>query len=354
MSERWSGPYNDADEIDEGYWQSLLADGEIVSSSPILDELPPEPWHKDRGGQDCPDNVSLIDVHAKDWDAAEQAHACMEVLTLPITGYNRGGLLVQFHHLCGFVPASHLVNLPRLPDPEERAQALAERVGQTLNVCIIEVDRTQGRLILSQRAAHEGRRGQEILQCLKPGDVCRGRVTNLRPFGAFVDLGGIEGLLHISELSWGRVAHPGEVVRPGDEIDVYVMSIDRAQRKIALSLKRLTPDPWHNVVDRYQVDQIVSGLVTNVVSFGAFVRLEEGVEGLIHISELAEGQFLHPRNVVQEGDEVRVRILNIDPVNRRMGLSLRRVNAASPADEIEPASAAIDLPASDREPIAVW
>jgi small subunit ribosomal protein S1 len=227
------------------------------------------------------------------------------------------------------------VNLPRLSDPAERLNALARQVGELLDVCVIEIDREQGRLIMSQRAAREGRYGQNILQSLKPGDRCRGRVTNIRPFGVFVDLGGIEGLIHVSELSWGRVGHPSEIVHPGDEVDVYVISIDCAQRKIALSIKRLAPDPWKRAAERYRVGQIVTGVVTNVVSFGAFTRIEEGLEGLIHISELAEGHFLHPRNVVQEGDTVRVRILNIDPDNHRMGLSLR--HAGRPTSEVQAA-----------------
>ncbi len=353
MNEVWYSKAEAMEDLDEGYWQSLLTDGEIVSSPPPPERDMDGPRSKRAEGQE---GVHWVDVRSEDWDAAERAHACMEVLTLPITGYNRGGLLVQFRRLCGFVPASHLVNLPRLSDPDERRRALAQRVGQTLEVRIIEVDRTQGRLVMSQRAVHEGQRGQELWQCLKAGDVRRGRVTNLRPFGAFVDLGGVEGLLHISELSWGRVAHPGEVVRPGDEIDVYVMKVDPAQRKIALSLKRLLPDPWATVLDRYQVGQIVTGVVTNVVSFGAFVRVEEGLEGLIHISELAEGQFLHPRNVVQEGDVVRARVLNIDPNHRRMGLSLRRVAMPPQTAETQAArhASSAEMKSAGREPIRLW
>lgn len=322
MNEGWYDKTEAMKDLEEGYWRSLLTDGEIASSSK---RDPNDSWMRKLEGRERRTDASQTDACSEDWDAAERARICMEVLNLPIVGYNRGGLLVQFKRLCGFVPASHLVDLSRLPHPNERQRALAQRVGQTLEVRIIEVDRAQGRLVMSQRAVYEGQRGQEIWRCLKAGEIRRGRVTNLRPFGAFVDLGGVEGLLHISELSWGRVEHPSEVVHPGDEIDVYVMSVDPTQRKIALSLKRLLPDPWATVLDRYQVGQIVTGVVTNVVSFGAFVRIEEGLEGLVHISELAEGQFLHPRNVVQEGDVVRARVLNIDPNNRRMGLSLRRV-----------------------------
>lgn len=170
-----------------------------------------------------------------------------------------------------------------------------------------------------------------MLKGLRPGDVCPGVVTNLTSFGAFVDLGGIEGLIHISELSWDRVRDPGDVLQPGQEVEVYVLGVNPDERRIALSLKRMRPNPWLEVETRYQVGQVLEGAVTNVVSFGAFVRIEEGVEGLIHISELAEGSFLHPRNVVHEGDIVRVRVLNIDSAKQRLGLSLRQVHDAGTA-----------------------
>jgi small subunit ribosomal protein S1 len=335
MNESWYKENDALSDLDEGYWQSLLGDGEIVSSPPPASFEPSAFWSDHTDGQRTSANKNRLNSREEDWGAAERVYASGEMLSLPVTGYNRGGLLVQFKGLCGFVPASHLVNLPRLSDPAERLNALARQVGELLDVCVIEIDREQGRLIMSQRAAREGRYGQNILQSLKPGDRCRGRVTNIRPFGVFVDLGGIEGLIHVSELSWGRVGHPSEIVHPGDEVDVYVISIDCAQRKIALSIKRLAPDPWKRAAERYRVGQIVTGVVTNVVSFGAFTRIEEGLEGLIHISELAEGHFLHPRNVVQEGDTVRVRILNIDPDNHRMGLSLR--HAGRPTSEVQAA-----------------
>ena len=153
-------------------------------------------------------------------------------------------------------------------------------------------------------------------------------MTNLTTFGAFVDLGGVEGLIHISELSWDRVHHPSDVVHPGQQVETYVLGVNPEEGRIALSLKRLRPNPWSDVESRYYIGQLVDGEVTNVVSFGAFVRLEEGLEGLIHISELAEGSFLHPRNVVREGDMVRVRVLSIDGANQRLGLSLRQAHGA--------------------------
>jgi small subunit ribosomal protein S1 len=151
-------------------------------------------------------------------------------------------------------------------------------------------------------------------------------VTNLTTFGAFVDLGGVEGLIHISELSWDRVRHPSDVVHPGQKVETYVLAVNPEQKRIALSLKRLRPNPWAEAEARYHVGDLIDGVITNVVSFGAFVRVEEGVEGLIHISELAEGNFLHPRNVVREGDVIQVRVLNVDAVNHRLGLSLRQAH----------------------------
>jgi small subunit ribosomal protein S1 len=222
--------------------------------------------------------------------------------------------------------------MPRYRDPRERVSKLSDRIGDSLTLCLIEVDVEQQRLVFSERAATNGPSSPvSLLNTLRPGDTCQGRVTNLTAFGAFVDLGGMEGLIHISEMSWDRVRHPGDVLHPGQEVTVYVVGVNPDERRIALSLKRLRPDPWKGVESRYQVGQIVEGTVTNVVSFGAFVRLEEGLEGLIHISELAEGSFLHPRSVVHEGDKVQVRVLNIDKHNHRLGLSLRQAYTATEA-----------------------
>jgi len=153
--------------------------------------------------------------------------------------------------------------------------------------------------------------------------VVEGTITNLCDFGAFVDLGGLEGLVHISELSWGRVGHPENILARGQTLSAYVLGVDQEAGRIALSLKRLRPDPWKTVHERYEVNEIVEGVITNVVDFGAFACIEEGLEGLIHVSELAEGQFLHPRNVVKEGEYIRARILTINGAARRLGLSLR-------------------------------
>jgi small subunit ribosomal protein S1 len=195
-----------------------------------------------------------------------------------------------------------------------------------LKLKVIELDSEEERFILSERVTtDEEQRRVELLSQMQPGKVHQGYVTNLCSFGAFIDLGGVEGLVHISELSWGRVDHPRDVLKRGQAVQVYVLNVDPAEGRVGLSLKRLQPDPWETVEKRYRTGQLIKGTVTNVVNFGAFARIEEGLEGLIHVSELAEGNFLHPRNVVQEGEIVIARVLSIDSRRRRMALSLRQV-----------------------------
>ncbi|MBZ0294454.1 MAG: S1 RNA-binding domain-containing protein [Anaerolineae bacterium] len=315
--------------IEEGYWKALLAEGEFAE--PI--QAQPDTSLEQTSTVDDPlihddhyeaQTYDQIDTEESDWERISQIMGSDEVIDLPVIGYNRGGLLVEWRSLRGFVPASQLIDFPATINSTARRNALIERVGQTLQLRVIEISSEQSRLILSERAAQveAGERAQ-ILTHLKPGDRVTGQVTNLCDFGAFVDLGGLEGLIHISELSWGRVGHPADMLQREQEIEVYVLNVDKANGRIALSLKRLHPDPWETVSDRYQIGQMVDGTVTNVVDFGAFACIEEGLEGLIHVSELAEGHFLHPRNVVTEGQSVHARILSIDSSARRLGLSLR-------------------------------
>jgi small subunit ribosomal protein S1 len=319
----------DNDALEESYWQALLSEGEVART------VPPESlaeWQAVAAGpRESPgDTGPALDSPEDTWQVAVSAQDSGEVCTAKVVGYNRGGLLVDWQDLRGFVPASHLVGLSPVMDEEARKAEFARRIGWSLCVKVIEVDRAQGRLILSERAtSSEESRREALWEDLCEGAVRRGYVTNVCTFGAFVDLGGLEGLIHISEISWGRVNHPGDVLKTGDSVEVYVISVDRAAKRVALSLKRLRPDPWATVQERYQPGQLVAGIITNVVSFGAFMRVEDGVEGLIHVSELAEGQFLHPRNVVKEGDEVTARVLNIDRRQRRLGLSLRKAAEAA-------------------------
>ncbi|MBE2272411.1 MAG: S1 RNA-binding domain-containing protein [Anaerolinea sp.] len=247
-----------------------------------------------------------------------------ETIELLVSGYNRGGLLVEWRSLRGFVPASQLVDFPATSNDLARRKALMSRVSQMLTLRVIELSEEQNRFILSERAA-KAQRGEraDILSRLEAGDSISGIVTNLCDFGAFIDLGGLEGLIHISELSWGRVGHPADILERGQEVTAYVLEVNQDAGRIALSLKRLHDDPWETVHLRYQIGENVEGIITNVVDFGAFARIEEGLEGLIHVSELAEGHFLHPRNVVSEGQKITARILSIDGRARRLGLSLR-------------------------------
>ena len=323
--------------MDEGYWAALLREGEAVRGSPASGRKA-DIWNEINMAAVSPPFVGAQDgaESQHDWAIAKRVYEADDTVELEVTGLNRGGLLVSWNSLRGFVPASQLIDFPVDVDESIRQKSLAERVDKRLLLRVIELSDEQNRLILSERAA-QAQPGQraDILQQLKPGQTCEGVVTNLCNFGAFVDLGGIEGLIHISELSWGRIGHPRDVLSTGQEVGVYVMSVDGDQGRVALSLKRLQPDPWQLVESRYRVGQWVEGVITNVMDFGAFACIEEGLEGLIHVSELAEGQFLHPRNVVSEGDLVRARILNVDSQSRRLGLSLRDVEDS---DSIESGS----------------
>lgn len=313
-------------ELDEGYWAALLDEGEYAAGG-NGQSTNGNHWNgSEPGEQDYLTTASGF-TSQNDWDLARGTYENDEAVDLVVRGYNQGGLLVTWNSLRGFVPASQLVDFPVDVDEYVRRNMLTRYVGEELHLRIIELDSTMDRLILSERAA-EAEPGQraEVLDTLQPGTVRSGHVTNLCDFGAFVDLGGVEGLIHISELSWGRVGHPRDVLSSGEGVEVYIMSVDQDEGRIALSLKRLQPDPWESVENRYEVGQVVEGVITNVVDFGAFACIEDGLEGLIHISELAEGQFLHPRNVVQEGERVRARILNIDGPKRRLGLSLRNAH----------------------------
>lgn len=271
----------------------------------------------------------------KDWQRAAELAESGEIVEVPIIGYNKGGLVVPVGELRGFVPASQIPGFPQGLDQEERLRRLSEMVGPTLRVKVTEIDRRSRRLILSAVAAErEWRQAQRerLMGELREGQVKRGRVSSLAAFGAFVDLGGAEGLVHLSELSWHRVRHPREVLRVGDEVEVYVMSLDEENKRIGLSLKRLQPEPWALVEDKYELGQLVEGVVTNVVDFGAFAQIEEAIEGLIHVSELTDEPLTHPRDIVRRGDLLLLRIIRIDLRRKRLGLSLKRVLDSEWAD----------------------
>jgi small subunit ribosomal protein S1 len=261
----------------------------------------------------------------KDWLTAQQMFESGDIYEGIVAGYNKGGLIVNFGRVRGFVPVSQLESSRGVARSGKEDQ-WSHMVGQTLRLKIIEIDRRRNRLIMSERAAmQEWRKDQKdrLLRSLSEGDVLNGRVTSLADFGAFVDLGGADGLIHLSEISWMPISHPREMLRVGDTVQVCVLQVDSSRQRISLSLKRLQPEPWSQVLEKYQIGQIVNAVITRLASFGAFAKVDE-VEGLVHISELTDANITHPREVVNEGDNVLVKIIHIDPERRRMGLSLKQ------------------------------
>ncbi|HUS16139.1 MAG TPA: 30S ribosomal protein S1, partial [Chloroflexia bacterium] len=275
----------------------------------------------------------------RSWRNLQKQFENNEIIQAEVNGYNKGGLLVNLEGVRGFVPASQVTGLSSGGTEAAKQSELSRFTGQKMPLKIIEINRNRNRLILSERqAAQEQRdaRKEQLLAELTPGQVREGHVSSICDFGAFVDIGGADGLIHLSELSWSRVNHPSEVLKVGQPVNVYVMSVDERDRKIALSLKRTQPEPWSQVMEHYQLGQLVRGTITQLTDFGAFARLEDGIEGLIHVSELAEGRVTHPRNVVQEGWELVLRVIRIDPQRRRMGLSLKRAMEPAEGDTMEP------------------
>ena len=266
------------------------------------------------------------------WERAAEANAQGKIITSIVTGWNRGGLLVRWDELQGFVPASQLRDVTMFECDQPREDKLAHWVGEELGLKIIELDKERNRLVFSERATLWGPHdGEVLLKHIKSGETRRGQVSNLCEFGAFVDLGGVDGLIHLSELSWRRISHPRELLTIGQQVDVYVIEVDRENHRVALSIKRLRPNPWTTVNANYHVGQDVVAVVTNVVDFGVFAQIEDGLEGLVHISEL-ETQVHHPSEVVAVGNQVTVRIVRIDSPNHRLGLSMRQAQQADNPD----------------------
>ena len=278
------------------------------------------------------DGHPILSIHQarmyEDWLKAEQMLESGELYEGEVAGYNRGGLIVRFGKIRGFVPASQIVGLPRRLREEQRRQRLEAMIGEKMGLRIIEVDRHRRRLIFSQRRAlraWQELQRERVMTELTEGETQHGKVTSITNFGAFVDLGGADGLIHVSELSWGRVDNPRQVLKVGQEVDVYVLDVDRQRKRIALSLKKLQPDPWTIVDDHYRVGQLVEGRVTRVLDFGAFVELDLGVEGLLHASEMIGTPELPPSDIVHPGETLLVKIIRIESRRRRLALSARQV-----------------------------
>jgi small subunit ribosomal protein S1 len=251
-----------------------------------------------------------------------------------VDGFNKGGIIVPVYGLRGFIPASQLSISRRMTvtgdTPDQR---YAKMIGEPISVRVIEVDRKRRRLILSERAASSETRQsikERVIESLKEGETYTGKVTSLADFGAFVNVNGADGLVHLSEISWDRVQHPSEVLEVGQEVKVKVINIDREKKRIGLSIRALQNDPWQNKVAKFRVGQLVEGVITRLTKFGAFARLEGDLEGLIHISEISETRIEHPKEAgLHEGDVVTLRIIRIDPDQRRIGLSLRKVDSGA-------------------------
>jgi small subunit ribosomal protein S1 len=295
-------------DMDEGWWASVLADEEAYAGP----QKPASPK---------PASSGLVAV---DWQQVQGLYEKDEVISLQVYGYNRGGVLVQGEGIQGFVPISHLVDMPCNANEEERRQVLNDYVGRTLDLKVIECEPSQERIVLSERAALAGQgRRRQLFNTLKPGEMVHGTVTNVTDFGVFVDLGGLEGLIHVSELSWGRVQHPSCILKVDQPVDALVLMISEENGRVALSLKRLQPNPWDLMMQNYQTGDVVPATITSIKRFGAFARLSEGVEGLIHISTIhLPAGYKELESYLSEGQTVQVRILHIEAERRRLGLGL--------------------------------
>ena len=293
-------------DLGDSWWKAALSEGDEYLS------LGGKAVDPDQPGMDPPQFSHKLPEN--DWDYVDRLYQMDEIVRLNVVGCNQGGLLVQGEKINGFVPCSHLL----------AGHKKKEYLHQMVALKVIEYDRDRCRVVLSERAAQaEAGTRIKLLDELTEGTCIPGVITTLTDFGAFVDLGGMEGLIHISELSWGRVDHPSDVVSVGDCLDVYILNIDRVENKVALSLKKMCPNPWETITERYQPGQIVEAVVKNIVSYGAFVRLEDGVDGLIHVSELGEnGEEVSPWDLLEENQKVSVEIINLDPKEQRLGLSL--------------------------------
>lgn len=273
---------------------------------------------------------------SRDWVEAEELSTKQEVFEGTVAGYNKGGLIVKVGKIRGFVPSSQLVS--RGEENADPGKRLASLVGRKLHLKIIEIDREQNRLILSERAAERQWRKMQkdkMLAELKEGDVLDGTVISLADFGAFVDLGGADGLVHLSEISWQPINRPGDALKVGQKVKVQVLRVDPEHKRVGLSIRRCEPDPWASIEDRYKVGQLVEAQITKMAKFGAFARVkdDDAIEGLIHISELSDKRVNHPKEVVQEGQWVTLRVIRVEPDKRRLGLSLKRVTHGEYMDE---------------------
>ena len=303
-------------EPDEGWWAAVLADEPTMGHENQVDNT--EPIMK-RNAIDDERPTSSVN-----WERIRQIYIDDGVVELSVVGYNRGGLLVAGEDIHGFVPASHLIDIPSEATEEEREHYFTCYLDRDISLKIIECERDKERIVFSERAALAGQgQRKHLLNCLKTGDKVKGIVTNVTEFGVFVDLGGLEGLIHVSELSWGRVQHPSDILNVGDEIQSIVLQVAEDKGRIALSYKRLEENPWDVLEKELSPGDLVPAVITSIVKYGAFARLEKGIEGLIHISSMNfPNGCTHIDDFLFEGQDVNVSILHIDARKRRLGLKL--------------------------------
>lgn len=317
-------PQADLAKLDPDFVKNLHV-GQVVD---VVISKPPE--------DDGTFQLSMADaLQQRDWLDAQDLLDNGKIVTHKVIGYNKGGLTIEFRHLKGFVPASHIIDMPRNMSEDQRRTELEGYIGHDMRLKVIEVDRRRRRLVMSQMLAereYRDSRREELFATLKVGDIIEGEVRNLRPFGAFVDIGGADGLLHVSEISWSPITHPREAINVGDKIQVQVIRLDPKEQRIALSRKRALPNPWDSIEQRYHPGDVLTGTITRVVDFGAFAQLEPGVEGLIHISELADIAVAEPLKTVNAGDVVKVKVLRVDAKRQRIGLSRRQAEGSAAAD----------------------
>ena len=314
-----SGYQSEMPEVDENWWEAVLADE--VKYVPHRQQV-----RADAGPRNAQDHAEKKAIPI-DWDAVRQYYKSDRIIELKVTGHNRGGLLVEGDGLAGFVPCSHLVELANSEAGSDHEIDLEEYLGRELSVKVIECKPDEERVVFSERAAlSEPGKRVELFDTLESGMQVDGTVTNITDFGVFIDLGGVEGLIHISELSWGRVSHPKQIVKMGDGIKVQVLDVSAERCRVALSRKRLLPNPWQDSTDEFAEGKVVSATISNVLSYGAFANLDFGVEGLIHASEMPLEDGQSPRDILSEGQRVELRVLHVDTSRQRLGFSMMLAN----------------------------
>ena len=286
------------------------------------------------------------------WITLKKESELGNVVSGVIKSFNKGGAVVEVEGVQGFVPVSQLLTPFQMDTTESSGVNNDEsRIGQSINMKIMTLDRNQKTLILSERQSIQEKQKldlDKLLEEMKEGDIRDGKVTGISNFGAFVDCGGVTGLIHISEMSWDQVDSPGAILKAGQDVKVYVLKVDLETKKVAFSLRRLEAEPWSTVGDKYAVDQIVNGVVTKLADYGAFVRIDRSIYGLLHISEITEETIQHPKEILSENQELELKIISLEPEKRRLGLSLKQINQENSENMVEPNEDVQDNEVSDE------